>query len=310
MFTWVGNGQITLRNCGALTNYLFDVTSNGSLGTGLLNIYIDKCPTLPASIVTGSTYTITSAAYNTAVYPIFSVSNCNHLLDGVYRPYDSQYMDEIAFTSWNNPTMVSQQKRALSFSAETNTIGFINASCSVVTITIASPGVVTWNSHGLAADTPIIFGTTNALPTGLTAGTIYYVKSPTTNTFNVAASAGGVAINTSGTQSGTQTCTTSGGIQTYVVKTPPVRISGLELWPVVNGTLTGTALSVTLTIKNAAGTTLGAFTGYNPASSTTKQTLDLNYFVNAVSGDYLQIVVTYSGSGESPRLKGNLYVTY
>jgi hypothetical protein len=310
MFTWTGNGQLTLRNCGQLTNYLFNITGNGSLGDGLFNVYIDKCPTMPASMINGSIYVVSGASYNTGAYPVFSVSNCNHLVDGVYRPYDSQFMSEDVFGSWNNPTVVSQQKRALCFHPETNTIGFINASASVVTITIASPGVVTWNGHGLAADTPITFSTTGALPTGISAGTTYYVKSPLTNSFNVAASPGGAAINTSGTQSGTHTCTTSGGVQTYTVRTPPVRISGFELFPVVNGTLTGTNLSVTITIKNAAGTTLGTFTGYNPASSTTKQTVDVNYFVNALSSDYLQIVVTYFGSGEGTRLKGNLYVTY
>lgn len=76
---------------------------------------------------------------------------------------------------------------------------------SSVTITIASPGVVTWNGHGLSANWPVQFSTSGALPTGLATGVTYYVVSPTTNTFQVAATPGGTAINTSGTQSGTQT---------------------------------------------------------------------------------------------------------
>ena len=78
---------------------------------------------------------------------------------------------------------------------------------STVTMTIASPGVITWNAHGRSANDPVKFSTTGALPTGLTAGTTYYVvgASITTNTFQVSASAGGAAINTSGTQSGTHT---------------------------------------------------------------------------------------------------------
>lgn len=78
---------------------------------------------------------------------------------------------------------------------------------STATISIASPGVVTWNSHGLSANGPVKFTTTGALPTGLTAGTTYYVvgASITTNTFQLSATAGGTAINTSGTQSGTHT---------------------------------------------------------------------------------------------------------
>jgi len=76
---------------------------------------------------------------------------------------------------------------------------------ATVTLTIASPGVVTWNSHGLANGDRVVLTTTGALPTGLTAGTAYYVVSSTTNTFQLAATANGSAINTSGGQSGTHT---------------------------------------------------------------------------------------------------------
>jgi hypothetical protein len=82
------------------------------------------------------------------------------------------------------------------------------AKTSTVTMTIASPGVISWTAHGLAAGTPIKFSTTGALPTGLTAGTTYYVVSPTANDFSVAATPGGAAIATTGTQSGTHTATT------------------------------------------------------------------------------------------------------
>lgn len=76
---------------------------------------------------------------------------------------------------------------------------------STVTITIASPGVVSWTAHGLVAGTPVIFSTTGALPTGLTAGTVYYVLAPNANDFTVSATSGGAAINTTGSQSGTHT---------------------------------------------------------------------------------------------------------
>ena len=73
------------------------------------------------------------------------------------------------------------------------------------TVTIASPGVITLNGHGLSdGDRTRIF-TTGALPTGLSANTDYYVTASTTNTFQLSATRGGAAINTSGTQSGTHT---------------------------------------------------------------------------------------------------------
>ena len=77
---------------------------------------------------------------------------------------------------------------------------------STVTISIAAPGVVTWTNHGLSVNDTIRFTTTGALPTGLAINTTYYVKEVlSANTFTVSTSAGGAAVTTSGTQSGTQT---------------------------------------------------------------------------------------------------------
>jgi len=95
----------------------------------------------------------------------------------------------------------------------------LTGSTSVVTMTIASPCVVTWTAHGLAANTPISFTTTGTLPTGLVASTVYYVSAPTTDTFNVSATIGGAAINTSGSQSGTITAIGSANYNKPVTNT-------------------------------------------------------------------------------------------
>ena len=79
---------------------------------------------------------------------------------------------------------------------------------STFTVTIAAPGVVTWNAHGLTDGSKVILSTTGALPTGLAAATTYYVVSAATNTFSLAATRGGAPITTSGSQSGTHTVTT------------------------------------------------------------------------------------------------------
>jgi hypothetical protein len=79
------------------------------------------------------------------------------------------------------------------------------------TMTIASPGVVTagvaGNGHGLVAGSPIKWETSGALPTGVTAGTQYYVIAAglTETTFQFSTSNGGAAVNTSGSQSGVHT---------------------------------------------------------------------------------------------------------
>jgi microcystin-dependent protein len=76
---------------------------------------------------------------------------------------------------------------------------------ATATMTIASPCVVTWTGHGLRNNMPVKFTTTGALPTGLLAGRTYWIVNKATDTFNVALTPGGTAINTSGSQSGTHT---------------------------------------------------------------------------------------------------------
>lgn len=96
-----------------------------------------------------------------------------------------------------------------------NYIKVVSNFSAVVTITIASPAVIGASAHGLLADAAGSFATTGALPTGLVAGTTYYVINPTTNTFQVAATPGGSAVNTSGTQSGVQTFTSASNISAF-----------------------------------------------------------------------------------------------
>jgi hypothetical protein len=81
---------------------------------------------------------------------------------------------------------------------------------ATVAISQASPGVVTWASHGLTVDKPLHFTTTGALPTGLLPSTNYYVKTVLdANTFTVSATIGGAAINTTSAGSGVHTINAS-----------------------------------------------------------------------------------------------------
>jgi len=79
----------------------------------------------------------------------------------------------------------------------------IGVSNSAVTITIASPGVFTTQTT-LRNGTAVTLNTTGALPTGLAVSTVYYVVGASGTTCNLSLTFGGAAINTSGTQSGTQ----------------------------------------------------------------------------------------------------------
>ncbi len=134
--------------------------------------------------------------YNGATMPLLTFSNLslvldstNHLLNNVYDVY--LYSVAGVATLGASPAWVNT---------------------ATITVTIATPAVVTWTGHGLAEGAPVVFTTSGALPTGITAGTTYFVtNTPAANTFNisttVANAAAGTKVNTSGSQSGTHTGT-------------------------------------------------------------------------------------------------------
>lgn len=102
---------------------------------------------------------------------------------------------------------------------------------NTATVTVATPCVVTDAAGLLVKDgngrsdlSPVVFTTTGALPTGITAGTVYYSipASISGNTFQIATSIAnaiaGTALNTTGTQSGTHTITYGAPLTTSVTQ--------------------------------------------------------------------------------------------
>lgn len=122
------------------------------------------------------------------------------------------------------------------YDAATNNITIVPERLDTVTVTIASPAVFTKAAHGFAVDDPVSFETSGALPTGLAADTQYYIKTvPTADTFTVAATRGGAAIDTTGSQSGVHkmgTDTIMGGAK-YVIDSNG---SSITLTPLSDGT--------------------------------------------------------------------------
>jgi len=101
--------------------------------------------------------------------------------------------------------------RVLQFEAYADPVG-----ARTITIALGTPGIITRASHGLQPGYQIVITTTGALPTGLTAGIVYYVQSDgfTANSFRLATTKRGVAINATGSQSGTHSYTVFGLAQT------------------------------------------------------------------------------------------------
>jgi hypothetical protein len=149
---------------------------------------------------------------------------------------------------------------------------------STVTITIAAPGVITWAGHGLSVNDTIRFTTTGALPTGLAINTTYYVKQVlSANTFTVSTSAGGAAVTTSGTQSGTQTALVWYGVAVVAVANTEITLASVTVpgWSMGVGggmeidalfTLTNSAAAKNLSMTYGTGAVLTLAAGSNASA--------------------------------------------
>jgi hypothetical protein len=89
-----------------------------------------------------------------------------------------------------------------------------------ITISIAAPGVISLPAgFNFPNGTLIQFESTGALPTGLAVGTTYFVRDSSGTNFSVAATISGLAITTSGGQSGLQYISQR-GVNIYGVEDP------------------------------------------------------------------------------------------
>ena len=103
------------------------------------------------------------------------------------------------------PGWLLMQGQSVNRADEPDLFYTLNASQGAVTVSIATPGVVTKTAHGLTNGMRVWFETTGALPTGLSANTTYYVVNGAADTFQLSATLNGAAIATSGSQSGVHT---------------------------------------------------------------------------------------------------------
>jgi hypothetical protein len=105
-------------------------------------------------------------------------------------------------TSIAIPTVLTDMGEASVSRKLTPAIGPIGG--APTSLSIASPCVVNQRGHGFIVGDAVVITSTGALPTGLTAGNVYYVIAAgfTADSFQISATSGGSAINTSGTQTG------------------------------------------------------------------------------------------------------------
>lgn len=199
-------GQVTSYDSGTGA-LVVNVPTNGVFGSGTKTAWTISLTAAPSSAISAAMTPVAAAATLAAARTELDVPSNAQMTSaigaiqtmppGAIAPFAMSK----APTGWlkADGTAVSRTTYASLFAALVES--------AVVTMTIASPGVVTWTAHGRSANDPVKFSTTGALPTGFVAGTTYYVvgASITTNTFQLSATAGGTAINTTGTQSGVHT---------------------------------------------------------------------------------------------------------
>lgn len=217
--------------------YLLNNIITRCRGTTISSVYLAENYTLKGSFIIGNTID-RGEGDGIKISHANDVSNdvirnniiSNHLGSGKYginisigttAANDSAIAGKIDYNNFYNNT-ADRNAHSAGLNDVALDPGYTNPyKVATVTMTIASPAVASLTAHGLAANDVISFTTTGALPTGVTAGTPYYVISAglTADAFEFSATLGGAAVNTSGSQSGTHTLHYYTGTVDYSVGT-------------------------------------------------------------------------------------------
>ena len=163
------------------------------------------------------------------------------------------------------------------------------------TTAVASPGVVHAVGHGLLVGSIVAFKTSGALPTGITAGTEYFIISAGfgADDFEISATVGGAAINFTGSTSGQSVCTPILASGSSDDATPPLTGSAAT----IAATKTFTDGNVTTATDRVAVTSHGYTTGF-ACQLTTTGTLPAGlalltyYFLNAIVANTLKFYLS------------------
>jgi len=194
------NGIYTVTFSSAITNLVAYVCSAG--GDGASNGAGQAAAGGGSGIVTRGTL---------ASLPSGAILTCSANQSSLYRV--SYSSSNITATNGSNGNFSvtgndgSASSAGSDFTAINSSLGVTVTPTFTVTISNATPAVVTRASHGLVVGDSLSFSTTGALPTGITAGTVYFIISAgfTTSAFRISLTSGGAAINTTSVGSGTHT---------------------------------------------------------------------------------------------------------
>jgi hypothetical protein len=175
----VDDGALQSVNAGSFSTLKSDSTTNLNINSGVTTIGWQ----LPFTVtITNATPTV--IGYSTTVSP-------NATLPSANTPVYFQTTGSLPSGVTANTTYYVLNPSFSSPNGSFNISPYYGGSLAAnqVAITTASPAVITnADNNAPQAGTSVVFTTTGALPTGLTAGSTYYVANPSGKTYNVSAS--------------------------------------------------------------------------------------------------------------------------
>ena len=220
----------TASNSGGNTTVTITDTSHGLVNGSYITIYYPgAAPTVGGVTIPTGEYVTTYLNTNTYSITLAGTASSNATGGGtVYISYQVNVGPEYAVPltgwgagawgagSWGNGALTTNAMQlwnqmnygqSLLYGPRGSTLYYWDANTNyqntAFTVTIASPAVLSLG-YALANGTAVTLTTTGYLPTGLVPGTVYYVINASGTVCNLSATYGGSAINTSGSQSGTQ----------------------------------------------------------------------------------------------------------
>lgn len=234
----------------------------------------------PVNISAGTSYVIEEIRIAVAVTNATLLNGGVHLIKG---------LNPATFTS--SGTTVSEATTTDNIRASyllrdgVGTLGTATA-----TVTYSTTNILSLNNHGLAVGDPVIFTTTNTLPTGLVANTVYFVISTNlgTNQFSVSTSLGGSIQSISGAGTGTHTIHSASNFHaaTLAIDDDGKSATNHDLYLLSGPTSNTNSVIVKYNIR--AALTVGALTG-GPSSGTSVSAFSFKTATLPVTGTMSQV---------------------
>lgn len=242
--------------------------------TGAVTLQVDSTTAAPLRAVSGTDLASGQIVVGSFYIVSFNSATTEYIITGVFalglsdlptiadgsvlsnisgasaKPSANTLADLVAKFPDNSITKQMMAKMAVG-SVMGNNDGTAPAISGTATVSIASPAVISWPTTAPAAGTPFYLTTTGALPTGLTAKKLYYTLAPSGTSSNYAATPGGAAVNTSGSQSGVHTIVAPSQAQAGLMSF--AELAGV-VGPLANSSIAKPPFAQGLVIKNNATT--------------------------------------------------------